>query len=197
MSLIFMIFFVGNVHCQEKSIVMSLEGTKKLRGDNRLAVKITFHNKSKDTIRFYHPGILYSAFGGYYVKTGKLFSLGILQNDTVIYWEGNCNMERPRQRIYISFLDGFSLLIPKRIEKQRNRIFEVSPEKSVSLKTLVVLTDCYQFESGLKYTLAITYNHPSDSSDNLPVSPKMGICNFFYSTSAGMEFVYSGRLDSK
>ncbi len=190
--LLTMILFFGNVQCQENNVVMNLQGTRKVKSENRLAVRITFQNKSSDTIRFYHPGILYSAFGGYYVKNSKLFSLGILQNDTVIYWKGNCNMERPRQRIYKSFADGFSLLIPKRIEKQRNSIITVSPEKSVSIKVLVVLTDCYQFESGQKYTLALTYNHPFNSFDSFAVSQEMERYDYLYSTSASMEFIYSG-----
>lgn len=184
-------FFSSKLVCQEKNIEMVLKGPDKLTKKNMMAVRISFLNYSEDTVRLYHPGgEMFSAFGGYYVKYNKLYSLGILQNDTLQYWKGNCNMERAKQKIYISFENGITVIFPKWQERLKNSLLSIKPLNSISFVILVDLTDCYQFENNRKYTLSITYNHPFDLNDISLEDQNRGTNNFLYTSTSSLEFVY-------
>lgn len=181
-----------NLEAQTSNVDLVLRGSSKLNKNNWMVIKISFVNNSKDSISFYHPGILAGAFAGYYAKNSPLYSLGILKSDTVLYWKGNCFMEYPRQKVYLSFKNGLTVLFHKKQEKLRNRKFIIPPGKIVSQDILLIVRDCYQLEKNQKYSFSLTYNHPFDA-ENCKIKTDLSTRVYYrYSATASFDFIYTG-----
>lgn len=191
--LLVLILVFNHLLSQTSKVEMLLTGPIKMDNKSRMVVKAAFLNNTKDTINLYHPGILFSAFGGHYNKNSPRYSFGILQSDSLLFWKGNCDMAPPKQNVYISFKNGLKLIFPKKQDRLKNSSIVIPPGKFVSRDILVELTDCYQLKKHQKYTFSLTYNHPVQQSDDLIKTNNHERLIFLYSTSASFDFIYMGK----
>jgi hypothetical protein len=192
--IIFVLFLIfKNLEAQTSNVEMVLIGPSTLNNKNRMVVNVSFLNNNEDTVNFYHPGILSSAFGGYYMKNSPRYSFGILKSDSLLFWKGNCDMTPPKQNVYLSFKNGLTLIFPKNHERLRNSTLSIPPGKFVSLDILVAITDCYQLEKHQKYKFSLTYNHPIQLNDDQIEANNNERLKFLYSASASFDFIYVGK----
>jgi len=136
-------------------------------------LKLKLFNNTSESIEIIHPGILFSAFDGNHPFNSTGFSFGLYNGDTLINWEGNCDMkpEKPIKKIVLN--DGIFIIKPSNIDKLEKTRLVLHPKMSNSIELLLVLSDCYNFSGKNDYIIKLTYNNLNNFINNPIESNKL------------------------
>ena len=116
-------------------------------------LKLNLTNNTLDSIEITHPGILFSAFDGYHPINSFGFSFGLYSGDSLLNWNGNCDMKPTYPKKKLVFNDGIFIINPLKIDNHRNSKLKLNPNTSADIEIFIVISDCYLFTENSIYNL--------------------------------------------